>query len=93
MNLTEPTYISVRDFGRKIQHAFAQAETILIEPDYTSIRASGIKNPEYKAVFILPDQTRWTYYEYGNELWYSPVSEDPATWYVVNRPYSPTDTL
>lgn len=87
--ITEPTYISVMEFGRKIQQAFAQAETILIELDYTS----GIKGPMFKAVFILPNQTRWTYYEYGNELWYSPVSEDRAVWYTAIHPYAPGDTL
>ena len=92
--ITEPTYINVREFGRKIQQAFAQAETILIDLDYTSeVRASGVKNPMYKAIFILPDQTRWTYYEYGNELWYSPVSKDRAVWYTAIHPYAPGDTL
>lgn len=86
--IPEPTYINVREFGRKIQQAFAQAETILIELDYTS----GIKGPMFKAVFILPDRSEYKYQEEYNEIWHYPINGDPV-WYVVHRPYAPGDTL
>ena len=78
--ITEPTYINVREFGRKIQQAFVSAARIYIDTS------------RLQALFILPDRSEYKYQEEYNEIWHYPINGDP-TWFVVNRPYAPGDTL
>lgn len=88
--ITEPTYINVREFGQKIQQAFAQSEQVGIFEDWTTTR----NNIEitHRAVFSMPDKSRLVYFEESNEIWHYPINGDPV-WFVVNRPYSASDTL
>jgi hypothetical protein len=90
MNITEPTYISVREFGRKIQHAFTQAERVGIYEDWTT--TGNNVEITHRAVFNMPDKSKYVYHEKDNELWHYPINGDPK-WFVVHRPYAPGDTL
>lgn len=88
--ITEPTYITLHELGQKIQSAFAQSEQVGIFEDWTT-KGNNVEIT-HRAVFNMPDKAKYVYLDEYNELWYYPVNGDPV-WYVVNRPYSPTDTL
>lgn len=88
--IPEPTYINVREFGRKIQQAFAQSEQIGIFEDWTT--TGNNVEITHRAVFNMPDRSRLVYFEESNEIWHYPINGDPV-WFVVNRPYAPGDTL
>lgn len=90
MNTTEPTYISMREFGRKIQQAFAQSEQVGIFEDWTT--TGNNVEITHRAVFSMQDKSRLVYFEESNEIWHYPINGDPI-WFVVSRSYSPSDTL
>lgn len=85
--ITEPTYISVKEFGRKIQQAFGQAVEIAIR-----YMPSETVKITAKATFFLSDGSEVVYMEEYNEIWHYPINGDPI-WFVVSRSYSPSDTL
>lgn len=89
--ITEPTYISVREFGRKIQHAFAQSVDIAISETIIRYMPSEKLGITLKATFFMPDGSEIIYMDAYNELWHYPINGDQ--WFVVHRPYAPGDTL
>jgi len=90
--ITEPTYITQKQLGRKIQHAFAQSTEIAISDNNICVMPSGAMETTAKAIFFLPDGSEIVYMEKYNEIWHYPINGDPV-WYVVHRPYAPGDTL
>ena len=90
--ITEPTYITQKQLGRKIQHAFAQSTEIAISDNIIRYMPSETVKITAKATFFLSDGSEVVYMEEYNELWHYPINGDPV-WYVVHRPYAPGDTL
>lgn len=90
--ITEPTYINVREFGRKIQQAFGQAVEIAISENSIRYMPGETVKTTAKATFFLSDGSEVVYMDAYNELWHYPINGDPV-WFVVKRPYAPDDTL
>jgi len=64
--ITEPIYIGIREFGRKIQQAFAQSECVGIYEDWTT--TDNHVEITHRAVFNLPDKSCYVYYAPGDTL-------------------------